>query len=97
MARMVRKQIYIETRHERQLRRIAERRGVSQAEVVRDAIEREAVGSGVDPSTDTAAWEEALATIRKIHRGRSRPATVRRWTRPELYEDRLTKRANRTD
>ena len=97
MARMVRKQIYIEKRHERQLRRIAERRGASQAEVVRDAIEREAVGSGVDPSTDPAAWQEALATIRKIHRGRGRPATVRRWKRAELYEDRLTKRGSRTD
>ena len=97
MARMVRKQIYMETRHERQLKRIAERRGVSQAEVVRDAIEREAVGSGVDTRTDPAAWQEALALIRKIHRRRGKPAAVRRWKRAELYEDRLTKRGGRAD
>lgn len=97
MARMVRKQIYIETRHERQLRRIAERRGVSQAEVVRDAIEREAVGSGIDPSTDPAAWQAALAIIRKVHREGGRRPEPRRWKRAELYEVRLTKRGRRAD
>ena len=97
MAKMVRKQIYMEMRHERQLRRIAERRGVSQAEVVRDAIEREAIGSGGDPRTDPAAWQEALATIRRIRRGGGGPAAVRRWKRAELYEDRLTKRGGRAD
>lgn len=94
---MVRKQIYIEQKHERQLRRIAERRGVSQAEVVRDAIEREAVGSGVDPSTDPAAWQEALGIIRRIHREGVPPAAPRRWRRDELYKQRVTRLGTRTD
>ncbi len=44
LAVMVRKQIYIEERHERLLKRISKARGVSEAELIRRAIEREAVG-----------------------------------------------------
>ena len=97
MARKVRKQIYIDVKHERQLRRIAERRGVSQAEVVRDAIEREAGGSGGESTADPAAWRLALSMIRKIQRERARPFAPRRWTREELYEARLGTRGGRAD
>ncbi len=44
MAEMVRKQIYIQERHERLLKRISKARGVSEAELIRQAIERETVG-----------------------------------------------------
>ena len=40
MAEMVRKQIYIEGRHERLLKQISKARGVSEAELIREAIEQ---------------------------------------------------------
>ena len=52
MAEMVRKQIYIEERHERLLKRISKARGVSEAELIRQAIERETIG-GKAPSSGT--------------------------------------------
>ena len=45
MPAKVRKQIYLEQRQNRQLKRLAEARGVSEAEVVRELIEIEASGS----------------------------------------------------
>ena len=44
MSEMVRKQIYIHKRHEIYLQRLAQVRGVSQAEIIRQAIEHEAAG-----------------------------------------------------
>ena len=43
IAEMVRKQIYIEERYERLLKRISKARGVSEAELIRQAIERETI------------------------------------------------------
>ena len=64
---MVRKQIYIEERQETRLKRVARARGMSEAEVIRQAIDRQ-VGSvpvqagGGDP----AAWERALRFMRSL-------------------------------
>jgi hypothetical protein len=58
---MVRKQIYIQERQAQLLRRISKARGVSEAEVIRQAIEREAIGGKAHLLTpDHAAWEEIL-------------------------------------
>jgi len=97
MPRMVRKQIYIEEQHDRQLRRIAESRGVSQAEIVRRAIEQEAFGSSPGVGPDASAWQSALAFMRALHREGSRMRRRRRWERDELYEERLRRRGPRTD
>jgi hypothetical protein len=37
---MIRKQVYLERRHDRKLKAIARRRGCTEAEVIREAIER---------------------------------------------------------
>ncbi len=88
MAEMVRKQIYIEERHERLLKRISKARGVSEAELIRQAIEREAIG-GKPPllAPDQAAWDEILrfAKNRKSLRPSGRPY---RWNRLHAYEER---------
>ena len=44
MAQMLRKQIYIEKRQQALLKRLAKKRGVSEAEIIRQAIDREAGG-----------------------------------------------------
>ena len=64
MAEMVRKQIYIEERHERLLKRISKARGVSEAELIRQAIERETVGEKPLLSPDQEAWDKILCLRR---------------------------------
>ena len=88
MAEMVRKQIYIEERHERLLKQISKARGVSEAEVIRRAIEREAVGEKPRLlAPDQAAWDRILAFVK--HRKPLRPGgRPYRWNRSDAYEER---------
>jgi len=96
LAEMVRKQIYIEERHERLLKRISKARGVSEAELIRQAIERETIGEKpLLLAPDQAAWDEILRFVknRKSLRPRGRPY---RWNRMDAYEERekrFTRRA----
>jgi hypothetical protein len=61
---MIRKQIYIHRRQQRLLDQLARARGVSQGEIIRRAIEREAAGDAPHPTPpDRAAWDELLATV----------------------------------
>ncbi len=88
MAEMVRKQIYIEARHERLLKQISKARGLSEAEVVRQAIEKETLGTRTSLlAPDEEAWDEILRFIkgRKGLRSRGRPY---RWNRLDAYEQR---------
>jgi hypothetical protein len=88
MAEMVRKQIYIQERHERLLKRISKVRGVSEAELIRQAIERETVGEKLPLLTpDQAALDKILrfANSRKALRPSARPY---RWNRLDAYEER---------
>jgi len=88
MAEMVRKQIYIQERHERLLKQISKARGVSGAELIRRAIERETVGEKSPLlSPDQAAWDKILrfAHSRKAPRPSARPY---RWNRLDAYEER---------
>jgi len=86
MAEMVRKQIYIQERHERLLKRISKARGVSEAEVIRQAIERETVGERSLLAPDQAAWDKILgfARNRKVLRPAGRPY---RWNRLDAYDE----------
>ena len=95
MAEMVRKQIYIQERQERLLKRISKARGVSEAELIRQAIERETVGEKPLLAPDQEAWDKILcfAKSRKALRPSVRPY---RWNRLDAYEDRekrFTRRA----
>ena len=87
MAQMVRKQIYIQERHERLLKRISKARGISEAEVIRQAIERETVGEKPLLAPDQTAWDKILcfAKSRKAPRSGGRPY---RWNRLDAYEER---------
>jgi hypothetical protein len=84
---MVRKQIYIQERQERLLKRISKARGVSEAEVIRQAIERETVGEKPLLAPDQAAWDKILcfAKSRKPLRPNIRPY---RWNRLDAYAER---------
>ncbi len=89
MTHMVRKQIYISERQLALLRRLAAVRGVSEAEVVRQAIDRET--SAVQPSTlpvDNGALDRLVqAALQRQQIGIT--GTPYRWNRDDAYEDRM--------
>jgi len=92
---MVRKQIYIQERHERLLKRISKARGVSEAELIRQAIEREMVGEKLPLlAPDQSAWDKILrfANSRKALHPSARPY---RWNRLDAYEERQRRYTNR--
>jgi hypothetical protein len=87
---MVRKQVYIEARQDRALKRRARATGVTEAELVRrgiDALDRGVVATVRDPDS----WRAARAYIAS-HRRSAVPQTGRTWRRDELYEERLNAR-----
>ncbi len=66
MKQMVRKQIYIYKRQEAQLKRLSEARGISEAEIIRNALDRE-VNSQIAPyHYDEDAWKRLLASMEKL-------------------------------
>lgn len=87
MTRMVRKQIYIEPRQEEILKRRAKEMRITEAELVRRAIDQ-INRSYASLPPNLQAWEEEKEFIRK-HRSMDVPQTGRNWTRDELYEERL--------
>ena len=87
MRRMVRKQVYIEPEQDALLKRQAAQLGVTEAELIRRAIDQ----AGATPRglpLDQDAWEEAKSIIQE-RLGITVPQTGRSWTREELYEERL--------
>ena len=87
MDRMVRKQVYIEPRQEVLLKRRARELGVSEAELIRRAIDQ-AVSRSFALAPEHELWEEIEEYIKK-HRMFDVPQTGRSWTRDELYEERF--------
>jgi len=88
MSDMVRKQIYIYRRQETLLKRLARLRGVSEAEIIRRAIDQEAQYS--QPSyvhNDHCAWEEILQFVEE-RKKLGIAGESYRWNRQEIYEER---------
>lgn len=90
MARMVRKQVYIEVEQQKRLKALAKERGVSEAELIRQGVDL-ALARGETPILDHQAWEEELAFMRERDKLPS-SGGQRTWTRDELYDDRLSRR-----
>jgi hypothetical protein len=85
---MVRKQIYIQKRQETLLKRLSQARGVSEAEIIRQAIERETTGVPTQPGTgDRSAWQELVAFLeaRQVAAAGGKPY---RWNREDIYTER---------
>jgi hypothetical protein len=94
----IRKQIYLEKKHDQQLKRLAEARGVSEAEVIRQAIDRQADSAAerlVPPNPH--AWAVAYKKMLELQAQGPLPKRERRWTRDELYEERLSRYGQRPD
>lgn len=83
MAKMVRKQIYIEPGQEKMLKRLVRETGVTEAQLIREAIDRH-VGS-VFSVRDIHAWEKEQAFIAQLMEQEPIPGK-RSWQREELHE-----------
>lgn len=82
---MIRKQVYIESRHERVLKERAREYGLTEAELIRRALDR---GLGPQPAStpDPHAWKEIRRYIARRRRPVKAAAKRRRWTRDSLYD-----------
>lgn len=98
MSQMMRKQIYIQKRQQILLRRLAKARGVSEAEIIRQAID-EHTGSTtlrIAPS-DPTAWQKAYQFMLDLQAQGPVPGQRRQWKREDAYEERLSRYDRRTD
>ncbi|MBN2547726.1 MAG: hypothetical protein JXB15_01105 [Anaerolineales bacterium] len=85
---MVRKQIYIYKRQDILLKRLSQTRGVSEAELIRQAIESELGGAHSQPvAADRTAWNELLAFWQE-RRALGKTGEPYRWNREEIYAER---------
>jgi len=86
---MVRKQVYIEPEQEIALKRIADERNITEAEIIRQAIalwlEQDARARRA-----TALWADEKGFIEALL-SEEYEGGKRRWTREELYEERLSR------
>jgi len=84
MTKMVRKQVYIEPRQEALLKRLARETGAKEAEIIRQAIDRQAQ-TFLLPRRDLRAWQEERDFINRLIQQGPLPGG-RRWRREDLYE-----------
>jgi hypothetical protein len=90
MTRMIRKQIYIQKRQQAILKRLARSRGLSEAEVIRQTIEREADSSASKAlPKDSSAFQEFIKFA--CTRSAQNRNSGRSWKRDDLYEERLNR------
>ena len=89
MGRMIRKQVYIEPEQEQLLKRRSKELGISEAALIRQAIDLLGA-AGRKSLAARQAWEEELAFIKQRMQLRV-PQTGRSWTREEIYEERLAR------
>lgn len=88
MCAMIRKQVYIDRRQESILKRLARRLGVTEAELIRRAIDAQ-LGSATTTALplDPVAWDEARAFMLARAALGAVPGP-RTWKRDEIYEER---------
>jgi hypothetical protein len=84
MNRMVRKQVYIEPRQEALLKRLVRETGATEAEIIRQAIDRQAETIPFR-RRDLSAWQEERQFISRLIQQGPVPGG-RSWRRKELYE-----------
>ncbi|MDE3090029.1 MAG: hypothetical protein KGJ80_11665 [Chloroflexota bacterium] len=97
MAMMVRKQVYLKKRQATLLKLQARQRSISEAELIREAIERQIEQTAAHPSLPNSdAWERAHALMLALRAEGPLLNRPRRWTREELYEERMNRYAHRS-
>ncbi len=84
---MIRKQIYIPSRQDALLKKLAKQRGVSEAEVIRQALDREEQMPGMEQNGEAAfaKMEKFMEERKARYAGTGEPY---QWNRAEIYEER---------
>jgi len=90
MSQMMRKQIYIQKRQQVLLRRLARARGVSEAELIRQAIDRETIAGSAPAHTDASALDE-IVRFALTRRKQGSAGKSYQWKRVDAYEERLSR------
>lgn len=92
MSEMIRKQIYIQKSQEVRLKKIAESRGVSEAEIIRGALENEMrLASVYRPAYSHEAWNRIVAFWDELDKRSPVEPRPRDWKREDLYEERMSR------
>jgi hypothetical protein len=92
MSTMIRKQIYLQKRQNTLLKKVAEARQTSEAEIIRQALERELSGGNVKQvQVSEEAWTKALAFMQGLREQGPLGGQPRDWKREDLYEERLSR------
>ena len=95
MPRMIRKQIYIESRQDNGLKKQARDLGVTEAEVIRRAIDHQMTSVRLS-IRDLKSWEREKAfIIKRMTKGRV--PRSRQWKRENTYEERLMRYGRQSD
>jgi len=84
MAKMLRKQVYIEPRQEILLKQLVRETGMTEAELIRQAIDRQMKVIRF-PRQNLRAWQEERAFIARLIQQGPAPGG-RSWRREDLYE-----------
>jgi hypothetical protein len=90
MSTKVRKQVYIEPDQEERLKRLAAETGVAEAEIIRQALDRQLVSIRV-ARRDPVAWAAELEFMRQRAARAAEPGR-RTWTREDLYDRKVLRR-----
>jgi hypothetical protein len=85
---MVRKQFYILKRQDALLKRLSQARGLSEAEIIRQAIEREAAGAPVQPASVALSAIDDFTRLALSKRAQGTQGEPYRWNREEIYAER---------
>ncbi len=88
MTTMIRKQVYLESRQDASIKKLAEEAHVTEAEIIRRAVDL-LLAEAQRQRRAQAAWEEALALMESRAAQSHQGAAARSWTRADLYAERL--------
>lgn len=90
MARMIRKQLYIEPWQDHLLKKRSQELGVTEAELIRRGI-AQVLSEGDERERERQeAWNDIMAFVERLGKVDA-PQTGRDWTREEIYEERLSR------
>lgn len=97
MDQMIRKQIYLGKRQDLLLKRLSKARGISEAELIRRALDREFNQAEPRRSPrDPQAWARARRVMLALQAQGPLLDHPRRWRREDLYEERLNRHGTRS-
>lgn len=94
-AAMVRRQVYLKSRQDAQIKRLAAERSTTEADVIREAIDM-LLSEVARQRRAQKAWDETLTFMEERY-AQGAVSGGRTWTRDELYEERLSRYGQRSD